>query len=677
MCGIFGVWHTDGQPVALAAVRNAVTSLRHRGPGDEGYLLANTRAGRAVLCAGDDTTAELNLPHIDDISRSGGEQFNLALGFRRLAIVDLSPAGHQPMCSLEEDLWLVFNGEIYNHIELRAELKSLGYHFRTRTDTEVILAAYRHWGRDCVDRFNGMWAFALWDMAHRTLFVSRDRIGVKPLYTAWSNDRTFAFASEIKGLLAAKVVSFSPSTRAVGRYIAFGRLPSHQEGETFLDGVHEFPAAHSAVVGDKRQSRQRFWSIPDRRSQPATSIQEVCGHYKELFHDAVRLRLRSDVPVGTCLSGGLDSSSIVASIAQIMASAQVTTLESLGQSQHTFSAAYPIDGRWNETEHIRRVVRHTGATSHCVRPTADDLWGSLDQLVWHQDEPFQSTSIFAQWCVMGLARRADVTVLLDGQGADELLGGYAPFGVVLADLITRARIITALREARQIHSVTGLTPIGQVVHGLVGHLPRVARVTLSDARMQKSFKSSGLRRDLIADVRRSIRREGGAYRELHSLRNLDEHLEYLMLEHLPDLLRHEDRNSMAFSIEGRVPFLDYRLVEYVFTRGADLRIVGGWTEWLQRMSVADVLPDDIVWRRDKVGFETPEVEWFQTSQAHLLDLLSSSDGEEYLDLDYVRRQVPHLLHDVRGTRKVWRWINLVVWLRLFRDSQNGTGPHAP
>ena len=261
MCGIFGVWHTDGQPVALAAVRNAVTSLRHRGPGDEGYLLANTRAGRAVLCAGDDTTAELNLPHIDDISRSGGEQFNLALGFRRLAIVDLSPAGHQPMCSLEEDLWLVFNGEIYNHIELRAELKSLGYHFRTRTDTEVILAAYRHWGRDCVDRFNGMWAFALWDMAHRTLFVSRDRIGVKPLYTAWSNDRTFAFASEIKGLLAAKVVSFSPSTRAVGRYIAFGRLPSHQEGETFLDGVHEFPAAHSAVV---RETSDRAASASGR-----------------------------------------------------------------------------------------------------------------------------------------------------------------------------------------------------------------------------------------------------------------------------------------------------------------------------------------------------------------------------------------------------------------------------
>ena len=213
MCGIYGIWHKDGRPIALESVKQAVASLRHRGPNDEGYLLANTMTGRILCCGGDDTPAELDLPDVEQIARAGDEQFNLALGFRRLAIVDLSSAGHQPMCSRDRETSLVFNGEIYNYIELRSELRSCGHEFATGTDTEVILAAYRQWGAECVRRFNGMWAIALWDNTARRLLLSRDRFGVKPMYTAAPAQQTFAFASEIKALLASRVLSSTPSPR--------------------------------------------------------------------------------------------------------------------------------------------------------------------------------------------------------------------------------------------------------------------------------------------------------------------------------------------------------------------------------------------------------------------------------------------------------------------------------
>ena len=532
MCGIFGLWHRDGRPIVPAAVRDAVTSLRHRGPNDEGYLLVNTRTGHTLLCGGNDTRAELDLPHIDQIASCTSEPFNLALGFRRLAIVDLTHAGFQPMGDPKAGRWLVFNGEIYNYLELRAELRSVGYYFKTGTDTEVILAAYQRWGRSCVNRFNGMWAFALWNQAEHELLISRDRFGVKPLYTVCRGDTTFAFASEIKALLAGKVVPFSPSIRSVSRYVAFGRLPSHGQGETFVDGIQEFPVAHQAVISCNTQLRDRYWSLPRQTHGRCFRRQATCTDYSELFADAVRLQLRGDVPIGTCLSGGLDSSSIVAEVRRISAGRSGASLESLEPRQHTFSATYPIAGRWNEEDHIQRVIRHTGATAHFVQPTADSLWSSLEQLVWHQDEPFQSTSIFAQWCVMSLARRAGITVLLDGQGADELLGGYAPSGWFSRDLLTRGRFVAAIRELQQVRRAD--QNLGRAVAiGLVGHLPKSARIRLSHTRMRPSIKSSGSSARAYGRLMHpSARKDRIA--ELHSLHSLDEHLAYLMAEHLPD-----------------------------------------------------------------------------------------------------------------------------------------------
>jgi asparagine synthase (glutamine-hydrolysing) len=663
MCGIYGIWHTDGRAVDLGAVRRAVASLRHRGPDDEGYLLVDSRAGRVLLCGGDDTRPELGLPHIREYTGVIGERFDLALGFRRLSILDLSPAGHQPMPSEGRDAWLIFNGEVYNYVELRAELAAAGDRFVTGTDSEVILAAYRRWGTGCFGRFNGMWALALWDAHERRLVVSRDRFGVKPMYTVSRSDGTFAFGSEIKSLLAGGVVGFSPSGGAVARYVAEGAMPSHGRGDTFFNGVQALPGGHYAVITKEGRKARRFWSLPVEHDESRVADREAVARYGELFTDAVRLRLRADVPVGTCLSGGLDSSSIVAVAGRLMQTEHAVSLERLGEHQQTFSAVYRMEGPWDERRYIEQVVESTGAAGNYVYPSEEGLWDDLERLVWHQDEPFQSTSIFAQWCVMRLARERGVTVLLDGQGADEVLGGYRPFAVWLGQLLRAGGVGQALREARRIREVTGLNPLPLLVRGLAGQLPAPILERLRASRVRRALDRSGLATELEERVRDEADEWGDGY---SSLGSLNKHLARQVLEDsLPTLLRYEDRNSMAFSIEARVPFLDYRLVEYVFMQAPHLRLQDGWTKWIQRQAVAGMLPEGIVWRRDKVGFETPERQWLEAGKERLMDLMASGVGAEYLDLGYVRKELPGLLAKPGGTGQVWRWANLVLWLGAF------------
>ena len=674
MCGIFGIWHRDGKPVDLPALSRATASLRHRGPDDEGYLLVDTAAVRALLCGGESTAPELRLPRIEQFA---GERFDLALGFRRLSILDLSPAGHQPMSSRDGRLWLIFNGEIYNYIELRSELAALGHDFHTGTDSEVILAAYREWGPACLSRFNGMWAFAVWDMEARRLFLSRDRFGVKPLYTA-ADSGTFAFGSEIKSLLAAGAASFTPSPLAVAAYVAQGRSPSHVRGDTFFQGVQALPAAHYSLISRHATASTRYWSLPitsnrssadSRPPPPHPGLPAPIRHYGDIFTDSVRLRLRADVPVGTCLSGGLDSSSIVAVAGRLMQTEHAVSLERLGEHQQTFSAVYDMAGPWNERQYIAKVLEHTGAAGNYVQPSAERLWADLERLVWHQDEPFQSTSIFAQWCVMDLAHRRGVTVLLDGQGADEVLGGYRPYSVRAAELLRVGRLLQAVTLAGDARRVAGSNPLAMLGKALAVNLPAPLLKRLSGRRLRAASSASGLLPDMESAILNSPREE-----PYIDQRNLSRHLAKLLVEDsLPNLLRYEDRNSMAFSIEARVPFLDYRLVEYAFTGAAPLRIHRGWTKWVQRVAMQGLLPKEIAWRRDKVGFETPQVQWLRDGQQHIMAILHADDtGSDYLDLPYIRRQVPTLLDQPGGSATVWRWVNLVMWLRCFADERQRT-----
>jgi asparagine synthase (glutamine-hydrolysing) len=649
MCGIYGEWDVSGAALDLESVQRATTIIRHRGPDDEGYLLADTRQARTVHCAGPDTIPLVQLPRIEDLR---AERFDLALGFRRLSILDLSERGRQPMASRDQRFWLVFNGEIYNYRELRAELRGYGHAFVSGSDTEVILAAYEQWGPACLDRFNGMWAFAIWDTRDRALFLARDRFGVKPLHYIW-NGKRFSFASEIKALATTHAEALRPDRRAVTEYLAWGDMPSPTGGHTFFEGIRALPPAHWITIRGGRLDLHRYYSLAVSEPKGTPKAEDAVTGYRELFNDAVRIRLRSDVPVGTCLSGGLDSSSIVCVINRIMAEDGIAA-EQVGSRQKTFSAVYQRPGRYNETEHIETVLRATGAERNFTVPSAESLAADLRRLVWHQDEPFGSTSIYAQWCVMAKVRERGVTVLLDGQGADEALGGYRPFDIHLADLVRRGRFLAAMAASRDMHRNTGLPQI-----------PAWSRAILRQAPVRYLDRLRHVRQRKLAAFGQSG--GNGASKEAKAYRGLGKHLRELITEtSLPHLLRYEDRNAMAFSVEGRVPFVDYRVIEYSLGEALPWAVRHGWTKWVLREAVRDTVPPAIVWRRDKVGFETPESDWMEALLSPDNDLSNDyAKSREYVEIEQIRRELERWRREKGDTGPLWRLLNLELWLQAF------------
>ena len=653
MCGIYGQWNVSGAAVNLEAVQRATTILRHRGPDDEGYLVGDTRQARYLHCAGADTSVPGNAPRIEQLQ---SESFDLALGFRRLSILDLSPRGHQPMSSADGRWWIVFNGEIYNYRELRAELTGYGYSFRSGTDTEVILAAFQQWGTGCLDRFNGMWAFAIWDTRERALFLARDRFGVKPLHYVWDGTRLI-FASEIKALVGPHGVPFVPEDEAIYRYLVGGTLPSPTAGETFFRDVRAVPPAHFLKLAGGQLVRTRYYSLPASELSGNESAQRTAEEYRELFTDAVQIRLRSDVPVGTCLSGGIDSSSIVCVISRLITEDGLAAAQ-VGERQKTFSAVYRSAGRYNERKYMETVLRETGAEQNFTFPTGEQLCADLHRLTWHQEEPFGSTSIFAQWCVMAKVRERGVTVLLDGQGADEALGGYRPFHIHLAELLGQRQYLSAFAAGRDMHRTTGLSQLSVWARAIVRQAPPRYLEPLRQLRDRRR----------AAVLRGSVRHwssRNGSQGTLNG--GLADHLKDLITEtSLPHLLRYEDRNAMAFAVEGRVPFVDYRLIEYSLTKGLPWSLHGGWTKWVLREAMREMVPQEIAWRRDKVGFETPEAEWLEaclTRQPDLFDGRVESYG--YIEPRSARTLTQAWLSRKGDTGTMWRLLNLELWLQAF------------
>lgn len=653
MCGIAGWWAVDGAPLALERVQAATHRMRHRGPDDEGYLLVDTRSGRHVHAAGPDTVPAVPATPLADVA---GEAFDLALGFRRLAIVDPSPAGHQPMAAADGSVWIAFNGEVYNYRELRAELAGRGHRFRSDGDTEVILAAYLEWGAACLDRFNGMWGIAIWDGRSRELFLARDRFGVKPLHYCWDG-RRFAFASEIKVLVGGHGVPFAPREDLLYAFLESGRLPSAQAGETFFAGVSSLPPGHRLTVSARGVELARWYRLPDGGAAPLDARAAVT-RYRELLVDAVRLRLRADVPVGSCLSGGLDSSAIVCVVDRLMREGGVPR-EQLGDRQRTFSAVYREQGRFNERTHMETVLGAVGARGYFTEPTAERLAVDFPALAWHQEEPFGSTSIFAQWCVMAAAREAGVTVLLDGQGADEPIGGYRPFDILLAGHLGAGRLGAAVADARAIAATADVSAGPLLARALARRLPRGPVRALGRALRRR--RSDAALRPEFAAAHAAVERPSPVYR------TLDEYARGMIEEEsLPALLRYEDRNSMAFHVEGRVPFLDVRLMEFAITAAQPWAIREGWTKWVLREAVRDLVPESIAWRRDKVGFETPERPWVEAVLARRGGgLAPDAPVARYLDVAEAQRELAGWRAGQGDTRRVWRWLSVDLWLEAF------------
>lgn len=649
MCGIAGIVGTN--TADLGPIGAMTTALRHRGPDDEGYLLADSRDARAWPFRGPDSIEEITDPALPSTAPEGA---NLAFGHRRLAIIDLTAGGHGPMASPDGSLWITYNGEVYNYLELRDELRALGHAFRTSSDTEVLLAAYRQWGPGGLNRLNGMWAFALYDVREGTLFCARDRYGVKPFHYFEENGSSagpfFAFASEIKGLLAHPRVPRRPAESAVHSFLVSGALD--EGAQTFFEGIRSLPAGHHLTLdlATRRTRVQAWYTLPDGTPPRSGTGEELAA----LLQDAIRLRLRSDVPVGTCLSGGLDSSTIVAMTARQLAGSPARRC--------SFSVVYPDPGL-DESAHVDSVVAATGVESVRTTPTAAELVRDLPALIRHQDEPIPSPGAYSQWRVMSLAREAGVTVLLDGQGADEVLAGYHyHYGPYLAEVAATGGSVEALSEARQISAVTGLSLtflLGLLAYHTVP-IPRGIR-----ARAVARASTHGRLRPSFLDPA-FARRAGPARGERHLPRPslVAERRSAITKSSLPALLRFEDRNSMAFGVEARTPFLDYRLVERALAFPARDLIRGGWTKALLRDAASGLVPESVRLRRDKLGFATPEARWLREIVPQVREWLGAgSRVAPLLRASALARAFKAPDEDLARLPGLFRLVSLEWWLR--------------
>lgn len=646
MCGIAGIYHVAGGAVDPSLLETMTTLQAHRGPDGEGYVfLSPVRRDKPILVHGP----------LRDSVRSLPASYCLGFGHRRLAIVDLSPLGHQPMGSEDGRFWITYNGEVYNAPELRQELAAAGIRFRSISDTEVVLESYRHWGRSCLERFNGMFAFAVWDNRDRTLFCARDRFGIKPLYYRQDHGR-FVFASEIKALLSDPSVARKPNERAVWEYLSAVRRD--HRSDTFLDGVQQLqPGECLTVWGGEEQHRgrtasDRWWQLPQNTALLASG--EAKDGLSQLLEDSVRLQLRADVPVGSCLSGGLDSSTIVCLMSQWRSSPGTV---------QTFSSCFD-DARYDERPYIHSVVARTRAQGHEIFPDGAGLLRQLPAVLWHQEEPVAGMSVLAQWEVMRAVRAAGVKVVLDGQGADEVLCGYPGFvGSRLADLLRTGCWPSAIdewRAWRRVHGGLQPTAVAGLVRGLLPY--RAANWLRSRLMGHADWMEGRFFNAYCHDDGLDPSRERSV---------LAAHVARTIVQDLPALLHYEDRNSMAFSVEARLPYLDHRLVEWLMRVPPELKLSQGMTKVVLRQAMAGVLPEDVRLRTDKMGFVTPEDEWLRGPwRASIEDLLGSDRmrARPYWKMDVLQDWYRRYCQGRAAVGPtVWRWVNLELWLRRFCD----------
>jgi asparagine synthase (glutamine-hydrolysing) len=637
--------------ITPAHLERALDTIRLRGPDDEGYVFFDVRSGSVTSLKGRETDCTLDA--LRPVSSHDGD-FSVALCHRRLSVLDMSAAGHQPMPCAANRYWIVFNGEIYNFIELRRELEGRGHRFSSNSDTEVILAAYAEWGTAMLPKFVGMFALAILDTRDKTVFLARDPFGIKPLF--WTRiGSAFAFASEITPLLALRGEQPRAGTDALYQYLRFGTTDGG--GQTLFADIRQIPAAHYVVLDAESAAsagERPYWSpgaVPPRK----ISFLDAAAELRHLFDESVRLHLRSDVPLGSCLSGGLDSTALVASMrAQLGGDTPI----------HAFSFLSEDPAR-SEGPYIDMAVRAFDLTAHTTQPTAGDLAGDLSRLIRLQEQPFGSTSIYAQYCVFQLARRAGITVMLDGQGSDELFGGYQ--SAISAQL-------SAALVGGNLGSVSGLLRSG--------HFPTAAsrrRILLSAAgRLLPSGATApfmalvgeqpysrwmNARWFAARDHRAAWRPQGTGRRALR-----DELLHAVQTTSLPALLRYEDRNSMAFSIESRVPFCTVPLADFAFSLPpAHLVSRTGDTKAVLRRAMRGLVPDEII-DRPKVGFETPERQWLQTLRPWIQQVTGSEAFRSlpFIDHTSVLAEVSTQLASEGPMRPaLWRLLNAAMWSESF------------
>lgn len=594
-----------------------MTLLCHRGPDDDGF-------------------------YVDD---------EVSLGHRRLSIIDLSPAGRQPMIDREGRYYLIYNGEVYNYIELKDELIKKGHRFSTGTDSEVIIYAYKEWGVHALDRFNGMFAFCIYDSIEKRLFLARDRFGVKPLYYQFHNGR-FIFSSEIKPILSLSDRSASPYETAIFDYLLYN-FYNYSEN-TFFNGIYSLLPGHymGFDLAKKELNIKRWYDIP-LENRWRGSFEDASDRFRELFVDAIRLRLRSDVEIGTCLSGGLDSSSIVCNLKQFG--------PKFTDRFKSFSVVFD-DPSIDESPYIHEVIRHGDFDGYFTTPTVDDLLNDVSGLIKYQEEPFGGTSIFAQWCVMKLTHSHNVKVLLDGQGGDELLAGYPFFFAYLfLEKLKKMRLMDMLNEIRGYRR--HIREYDAFLMIILLMLPATLKVKAMSRYFHSAIDKGFIKRYARDSVYPSV---------MYSLTDLNRALYNRMKFSLPQLLREEDKNSMSFSIEARLPFLDYRVVEFLFSLPSEFKLHNGLSKHILRESMRGVLPEKIYRRTLKLGFPTPLEEWIRDEGfgRFMEDVIfaEASRKKGYYNMDVLRHVFDgHRQRRLDATQILWKVFNLEMWFKVFID----------
>ena len=628
MCGIVGFVHRNAEqvgsirPETLKRMRDL---MAHRGPDDAGL-------------------------YVSPCGRAG-------LAHRRLSILDLTPAGHQPMSDRTGRWWIVFNGEIYNYVELRSRLEGLGHRFRSRCDTEVLLSAYIQWGAGALDRLVGMWAFAVWDEATRTFFAARDRFGIKPFYYAIDTTGTLLFASEVRALLTSGRIEPRAHPPSLHAFLKWGMADSFEE--TFFAGVRRLMPGHCLRATEQGVRVWRYWDIEPAEPARTPSLAEAGDRLRELLSDAVRLRLRSDVPVGTALSGGLDSTTIL-SLASRM----------IDHPMDTFTSVFPGIASSDESAYAAEAARHCGASAHTVEPRPDAFFERFGTILSHLEEPTGAPGVYAMWHVMQLA--ADhVVVLLDGQGGDECLAGYTRYGSYrlaseLAGALRRTPGSSWRGVGEQWRRTPTLTP-REVIRAVGRGLNPLVDLRWVADRLRNGRGADFLSGEAAAAPVPEVSRP------MHLGDPLANRLYWdVTRDVLPALLRFEDKLSMAFSLEARVPMTDHRVVEYLLGLPARYLMHDGWTKRVLRVGLRHDLPKAILNRRDKMGYEVPTHEWFSGILAGgveqvLFDRRTLQRG--WLDPVRLRRAVTRHQRGARGlARHLWRALVLELWTRLFVDA---------
>jgi asparagine synthase (glutamine-hydrolysing) len=618
MCGIVGKISINTAEVNTVELKKMTDVLQHRGPDGVGHW----------------------------ISACG----KVGLGHTRLSIIDLAATANQPMHYLGR-YSIVFNGEIYNYIELKQQLVSIGYTFRTNSDTEVLLALFDKYRESCLQMLDGMFAFTIFDAQEQLVFCARDRFGEKPFFYNYTNGRNFSFASEMKALWAVGV-NKEVNNVMLFNYLADGYTENPDDAaQTFFTSCKKLPHSHYLVFSlvDFKISVTQYYAIEYKNINNSVTEKQAKEKFNELFFTAVKRRLRGDVSVGSSLSGGLDSSLAVCTMKDI--------LKTKEKNIETFSAIFPGFAK-NEQKYIDIVVKTAGVTPNYVSPTEEGLVKDIDALLYHQEEPIGSASVYVQYCVMKLAKERNITVLLDGQGADEILGGYHHFyKSYLGELYRTNKSLykAEIKNYNELHrdNAVNANEIKGIANKLklfaAPHIPSIKKAYNQIAQWKTPFFNE--------DFWHTYSKKAFSFNLPYYALN-ESLYNSLTKGSLQELLRYADRNSMAHSREVRLPFLYHELVDFMFTLPPDFKIRSGWTKWLMREASNDVLPREICWRTDKIGYEAPQKSWMES---HAVGKLVLESAEKLISNNILVKSVAknnlftHEQNDAKG--KGWR-----VWM---------------